>query len=190
VSGQHFRGFGDPTQLRILTLLRAEGELTVAQLVDRLALPQPTVSAHLARLRSCGFLTTWREHRTVFNRINDARVLEMLDLANALLDNNAQHVASCCTIDTTHETDHPPCLKPPRSRRSRSSPSTVARIGNRTPPTLTRRATQLRGSANRARSLPSRSSGWDSARVRDQYQLDHSLTSGREPLPRISQADR
>jgi ArsR family transcriptional regulator, cadmium/lead-responsive transcriptional repressor len=96
---KYFRAFGDPTRVRMLELLREEGELTVNELVERLALPQSTVSTHLSCLRWCGFVTTRREHRLVFSRIADPRVREMLDLAHALLDGNADHVASCCVID-------------------------------------------------------------------------------------------
>ena len=96
---KYFRGFGDPTRVRILELLRDERELTVGELVERLALPQPKVSNHLACLRWCGFVEARREHRTVYNRIADPRVLEMLGLAHELLDDNAEHVAACCRID-------------------------------------------------------------------------------------------
>src|SRR6266540_2312227 len=50
---KYFRGLGDPIRLRILELLRAEGELSVGELVVRLGLPQPQVSNHLACLRGC-----------------------------------------------------------------------------------------------------------------------------------------
>jgi ArsR family transcriptional regulator, cadmium/lead-responsive transcriptional repressor len=96
---KYFRGFGDPTRVRILELLRAEGELSVGELAERLGEPQPKVSNHLACLRWCGFVAARREHRTVRNRIADPRVAEMLDLANALLADNAEHVAACCRID-------------------------------------------------------------------------------------------
>jgi len=96
---KYFRGLGDPIRLRILELLRAEGELTVGQLVERLGLAQPKVSNHLACLRWCGFVEARREHRTVFNRISDKRVVRMLDLAQALLADNAEHVAACCRIE-------------------------------------------------------------------------------------------
>jgi DNA-binding transcriptional ArsR family regulator len=98
---KYFRGFGDPTRVRILELLRAEGELSVGELVDRLGEPQPKVSNHLVCLRWCGFVEARREHRVVLNRIADERVVEMLDLANALLADNAEHVAACCQIDGT-----------------------------------------------------------------------------------------
>src|SRR5258708_438380 len=78
---KYFRGLGDQTRVRILEL------------------PQPKVSTHLACLRWCGFVEARREHRTVYNRIADKRVLKLLALAHGLLDDNAEHVAACCRID-------------------------------------------------------------------------------------------
>jgi len=96
---KYFRGLGEPTRLRILELLRDEGELSVGELVQRLGVPQPKVSNHLACLRWCGFIEARREHRTVFNKLSDKRVVRMLDLAHALLADNSEHVAACCRIE-------------------------------------------------------------------------------------------
>ena len=96
---KYFRGLGDPIRLRILELLRSEGELTVGELVARLDMPQPKVSNHLACLRWCGFVEARREQRTVLNRVADQRVIAMLDLARALLADNEEHVAACCRIE-------------------------------------------------------------------------------------------
>ena len=96
---KYFRGLGDPIRLRILELLRREGELSVGELVRRLALPQPQVSNHLACLRWCGFIEARREGRTVYNRIADERVKAMLELAESLLADNTEHVAACCRIE-------------------------------------------------------------------------------------------
>jgi len=96
---KYFRGLGDPSRLRILELLRSEAELSVGELVERLRLPQPKVSNHLACLRWCGFIEARREGRTVYNRIADTRVAAMLDLAESLLADNAEHVAACCRIE-------------------------------------------------------------------------------------------
>ena len=104
---KYFRGFGDPLRIRILELLRTEGELSVGELVARLGESQPKVSNHLACLRWCGFVEGRREHRTVMNRIADPRVVEMLDLAHALLADNAEHVAACCRIDDASENTAP-----------------------------------------------------------------------------------
>ena len=96
---KYFRGLGDPTRVRILELLRDEGELSVGELVQRLGVAQPKVSNHLACLRWCGFIEARREHRLVFNRIADQRVVKMLELGHALLEDNEEHVAACCRID-------------------------------------------------------------------------------------------
>ena len=96
---KYFRGLGDPIRLRILELLQSEGELSVGALVERLGQPQPKVSNHLACLRWCGFIETRREGRVVYNRIADPRVAQILDLAESLLADNAEHVAACCVID-------------------------------------------------------------------------------------------
>jgi DNA-binding transcriptional ArsR family regulator len=92
------RALGDPTRLRILGLLQAEGELSAGALTRRLGQAQPKVSNHLACLRWCGFVTTRREHRVVFYRLANQRVAAILDLAQGLLDDNAGHVAACCRI--------------------------------------------------------------------------------------------
>ena len=96
---KYFRGLGDPTRLRILQLLGETGELPAGELVRRLALPQATVSTHLACLRWCGFVTTRREHRAVIYRVADPRVHSLVAGAAALLEDNAEHVACCRTID-------------------------------------------------------------------------------------------
>jgi DNA-binding transcriptional ArsR family regulator len=86
---KYFRVLADPTRVRILGALQDVGELSVGELAERLELPQPSVSNHLACLRWCGFVVARREHRTVHNRIADARVSEVLDLGRALLGENA-----------------------------------------------------------------------------------------------------
>lgn len=97
--GKYFRGLGDPTRLEILRMLDEAGELSAGEIVGRLGLPQATVSTHLACLRWCGFVSTRREHRSVIYSVTDPRVHELVAVADALLDDNAEHVACCRTID-------------------------------------------------------------------------------------------
>jgi DNA-binding transcriptional ArsR family regulator len=97
---KYFRGLGDPTRVRILELLQEHGELPVGDLVERLGQSQPKVSNHLACLRWCGFVETRREHPSVYYRIADARVAQLLALGRALLEDNAEHVAACRRIDS------------------------------------------------------------------------------------------
>ena len=96
---KYFRGLGDPTRLRILRMLEEAGELSAGEIVTRLGLPQATVSSHLACLRWCGFVATRREHRSVIYRVADARVQDLVGVAAALLEDNAEHVACCGMID-------------------------------------------------------------------------------------------
>ncbi len=96
---KYFRGLGDVTRVRIIELLQEHGELSVGELVERLGQPQPKVSNHLSCLRWCGFVVTRREHPSVFYRVADERVLELLGLGRALLADNAEHVAACGRID-------------------------------------------------------------------------------------------
>jgi ArsR family transcriptional regulator len=63
-----FKGFADPTRIRILSLLVA-GELCVCDLVDLLGLPQPTVSRHLAYLRRMGLVEATREWKFAHYRL-------------------------------------------------------------------------------------------------------------------------
>ena len=98
--GKYFRALGDPTRVRILEILGEHGELSVTELVERLRQPQPKVSNHLACLRWCGFVHTRRDHPTVYYRVADERVTELLALARALLADNAEHVAACRRIET------------------------------------------------------------------------------------------
>ena len=95
---KYFRALGDPTRLRILGLLQAEGELSAGALTRRLGQAQPKISNHLACLRWCGFVTTRREHRVIHYRLADQRVTAILDLAQGLLDENGDQVAACCRI--------------------------------------------------------------------------------------------
>jgi ArsR family transcriptional regulator, cadmium/lead-responsive transcriptional repressor len=98
IVAKHFRGLGDATRMRILEAL-GTGERPVGELVELLGEPQPKVSNHLACLRWCGFVDSRREHRTVYYRVADRRVRELIELAHSLLLDNAEHVAACRTID-------------------------------------------------------------------------------------------
>ena len=93
--GKYFRVLADPSRVRIIEALETDGELSVGDLVERLGLPQPSVSNHLACLRWCGFVAARREHRVVYNRIADPRVSEVIALGRSLLADNAEHVAAC-----------------------------------------------------------------------------------------------
>jgi ArsR family transcriptional regulator len=102
-----FRGLGDPTRLRILLALH-EGERSVGQLVEELAVPQGRLSSHLACLRWCGFVRVRRDKRRILYRLADLQVRELLKLANEFLTDHGDHIELCRVIDddTTPATPH------------------------------------------------------------------------------------
>ncbi|MCC6243957.1 MAG: winged helix-turn-helix transcriptional regulator [Gemmatimonadaceae bacterium] len=67
-----FKGFADPTRLRVLNALVA-GELCVCDLVDLLGIAQPAVSRHLAYLRRMGLVEATREWKFAHYRLAEPR---------------------------------------------------------------------------------------------------------------------
>ncbi|HLB46964.1 MAG TPA: metalloregulator ArsR/SmtB family transcription factor, partial [Anaerolineales bacterium] len=55
-----FRGFGDPSRLSILDVLRG-GPLTVSEIVETTGLSQSNASNHLGCLRDCGLVVAEQE---------------------------------------------------------------------------------------------------------------------------------
>src|SRR3954469_10080537 len=95
---KYFRAFGDPIRLTILELV-ADSERSVGEIVAATGQSQPKISNHLACLRWCGFVATRREHRRVYYSLADSRVTSLLQLARALVEDNAEHVACCGVLD-------------------------------------------------------------------------------------------
>jgi len=98
LQAKFFRGLGDPTRLKILELL-LKRERTVTQLVERLGVPQGRVSSHLACLGWCGYVTATRRGRHRYYRVVDKRVQRILELARAMVADNAEHIWACTRID-------------------------------------------------------------------------------------------
>ncbi|MEN8106717.1 MAG: metalloregulator ArsR/SmtB family transcription factor [Pseudomonadota bacterium] len=85
-----FRMLADPTRLRILLLLTAEGDLCVCELTHALDLSQPKISRHLAHLRQSGLLLAYRESIWMHYRINPA----LPDWARTVLSSTLDGIAS------------------------------------------------------------------------------------------------
>ena len=97
LTAKFFRGLGDPTRIKILQHL-LEGEKNVTQLVELLGLPQGRVSSHLACLRWCGYVHSYREGKNVYYVVADPRVRDLLRLAGLILTENAERVLACKVI--------------------------------------------------------------------------------------------
>ena len=67
-----FKGFADPTRIRILSVLAA-GELCVCDIVGLLRLSQPTVSRHLAYLRRTGLVEARPDLKFTYYRLAEPK---------------------------------------------------------------------------------------------------------------------
>ena len=74
------KAFADPVRLRLLNLLADDREVCVCHLHGALGLPQPTVSRHLAYLRTHGLVVgrkdgLWVHYKLARGRTGLARIL-------------------------------------------------------------------------------------------------------------------
>ncbi len=95
VAAKLFDGFADPTRMSILAFLARHGETSVSELVEGVGATQPRVSVHLQCLAWCGYVKVRREGRYACYSITDDRVLQILRLGEALLEDNREHVEAC-----------------------------------------------------------------------------------------------
>ena len=65
-----FQALSDPTRLRIVALLVAEGELCVCELTHALNLSQPMISRHLGHLRETGLVDDRRAGKWIYYRLH------------------------------------------------------------------------------------------------------------------------
>lgn len=71
----HFQGLASLTRLRILEFLASNGEMTVQELADSLAVSQPRLSWHLRMLRRGQLVRTRRVGRVVLCSIHREGIL-------------------------------------------------------------------------------------------------------------------
>jgi DNA-binding transcriptional ArsR family regulator len=84
VKANLFRVLGHPARVRILELLREE-ELSVGALQAALGLDSGGTSQHLAALRRIGLVESRREGTSVYYRVDDAHVFELLEAGRAII---------------------------------------------------------------------------------------------------------
>ncbi|MBK8756963.1 MAG: helix-turn-helix transcriptional regulator [Actinomycetales bacterium] len=63
-----FKALGDPVRLRLLSLIVAQGEVCVCDLVAAFAVSAPTISHHLKVLREAGLVDSERRGTWVYYR--------------------------------------------------------------------------------------------------------------------------
>jgi ArsR family transcriptional regulator len=74
-----FQALAHPTRLQILEVLR-DGELSVNEILSKLARDQANISQHLANLRLRGLLLNRKKGNQVFYSVRDPILFKVLDL--------------------------------------------------------------------------------------------------------------
>jgi len=84
VKANLFRVLGHPARVRILELLR-DGERSVGALQAELDLDSGGTSQHLAALKRIGLVESRRDGTSVYYRVPDERVFELLEAGRAII---------------------------------------------------------------------------------------------------------
>jgi len=83
---EFFKALSHPVRIKIFELLRA-GELSVTDLQDRLGIESSSVSQHLSVLRHKNIVESRKAGTTVYYRVRDPEVFELLDVARRIFNN-------------------------------------------------------------------------------------------------------
>jgi DNA-binding transcriptional ArsR family regulator len=81
-----FKALSHPARIKILELLRP-GELSVTELQDGLGIEASSVSQHLSVLRHKNIVETRKVSTTVYYRVSDTEIFELLDVARRIFNN-------------------------------------------------------------------------------------------------------
>jgi DNA-binding transcriptional ArsR family regulator len=84
LKAEFFRVLGHPARVRILELLR-EGERSVGDLQDALALDSSSTSQHLSVLRKERLVENRKRGTSSYYRVRDPRAFQLLEVARQIL---------------------------------------------------------------------------------------------------------
>ncbi|HZK16243.1 MAG TPA: metalloregulator ArsR/SmtB family transcription factor [Solirubrobacterales bacterium] len=84
-----FRTLGHPARVRVLELLR-DGEMTVGDLQAELEIDSSGTSQHLGAMRRQGMLEARREGTSVYYRVRDPRIFQLLEAARQVIGSHLQ----------------------------------------------------------------------------------------------------
>ena len=78
------RALGNERRLMVLCKLVENGETTVGALADAVGLGQSALSQHLARMRVGGVVAARRDGQTIWYRLADPRIAELISVLHRL----------------------------------------------------------------------------------------------------------
>lgn len=89
VKAEFFRTLGHPVRVRVLELLKG-GEMTVGDLQGELGIDSSGASQHLSAMRRQGILESRKEGTSVYYRVRDPRIFQMLESARQVIGSHLQ----------------------------------------------------------------------------------------------------
>ena len=75
--GEGFKALADPTRRRILELLR-DGDLTAGELAEHFDISKPSLSHHLATLKSTGLVSDERRGQNIVYSLNTTVMQDLI----------------------------------------------------------------------------------------------------------------
>ncbi len=75
--GEGFKALADPTRRRILELLR-DGDLTAGELAEHFDISKPSLSHHLAALKSAGLVSDERRGQNIVYSLNTTVMQDLI----------------------------------------------------------------------------------------------------------------
>ena len=77
MAGEGFKALSDPTRRRILELLR-DGDKTAGELAEHFDISKPSLSNHLATLRSAGLVSDERHGQNIVYSLNTTVMQDLI----------------------------------------------------------------------------------------------------------------
>src|SRR5688572_17631351 len=106
-----FKALGHPVRIRILELLRT-GEQAVSELQARLEIDPSSVSQQIAVLRNRQLIVGRKQGTSVYYRVIDEQVFELLDIARMMFDRQLRELHAMAREDDSARLDAPDAALP------------------------------------------------------------------------------
>jgi ArsR family transcriptional regulator len=91
-----FKALGDPTRLKIISLMTSSKNLCVNVIAERIGMSQPAISQHLKILKNAGILDAQKIGSHVHYSINKQKVKEYKNYFNNLFQEKPEHNCTEC----------------------------------------------------------------------------------------------
>ena len=117
---EFFKALAHPARIKILELLRA-GEISVTALQAQLEIESSSASQQLAILRGKNIVETRKEGTSVYYRVRDPAILELLDVARKIFNNHLIDTRSM--LERLEEEEQPE--SPPKRKTKRVATANI-----------------------------------------------------------------